>query len=175
MSKDDSWSPSTVLGVSASVMTLLMGADWLWNRSAALTWTFNKIWAILSTDVKLWHLVFTGILIAGGRYFLSEDMEPKNPQKQYQPPNWDGKDNLKGVVWRWFWNGSHATGVTPFCPECDAEMEIQTPSMQLDGTEYESVTDCPNCEFGKYWEEGNPKRPVARIIERNARCGEYGD
>lgn len=145
MPEDESWTLRKVLGIAASVITLLMGVDWLWNKSAAITWIASTVWPGLFISVKFWHLIAVGALITGGRYgwlylhsndesgsdsnrLTKQDIE-EIKRRAEERPDWKDytSDYIEGVDWTWQWNGDEVVDLQPLCPEdgCRWDLELE--------------------------------------------------
>lgn len=193
MSEDDSWSLQTLLGIPASIVTLLMGADWLWNKSAAITWIASAVWSGLFISVKFWHLITIGILIAGGRYGLSyldtnddtlpytaEDIQDINDSVE-QKPDWKEYkyDIIKGVKWKWDLDSSMLENdirPVPYCPECDMKLKIINSTDEITRSS-SAETKCmkDDCDFEKKWDRNARELSdyVKNEIKRRKRTEEW--
>jgi hypothetical protein len=160
------------VGIPAGILTIM---DVLVNNAAVLTWIWTALWSFMSLNVKFWHVLLIGASIALGRYLFTSEEEPSTTENDEKEPEWKDytSDHIKEVLWRWNWSGEHAVGVEPHCPECKTRMVVESSPPEVSEAGFSAQTECPNCDFSKLWRESNPKQPVARIIERNAREGEY--
>ncbi len=72
---------------------------------------------------------------------LREDRPEPNDQPAPLPSLSYTEDNIDGVVWRWTWFKGGPRCLTPYCTECDHELEENRGEYGFDGTHLH----CPKC------------------------------
>jgi hypothetical protein len=115
------------------------------------------VWEVLAVIAML-----IGLLVIWGKMSAPGSL---GAQKDYTSAR------IKGVDWKWQWDGRYPVNLVPFCPKCSAQLKMgPKPSVPLpsDTQRY----DCPNCDFGGNWSL-DTFNDVKLIVERNYRTGEY--
>jgi hypothetical protein len=86
---------------------------WLWQRIAELAGLFGNSYLIPGWALALLILCGLPTVI---RIALSV--------RKQQLPGYTSyvQDTIKGVTWRWAWNGAAINGLWAFCPRCDSEL-----------------------------------------------------
>jgi len=145
--------------VESSLSYVGVSFDWLTSVS-------DLILNFLTYRVTVWQML-VGIATLIGTLAVWTTLSPP------ASPDWRNytSDRIKGVDWKWRWNGRKVLNLMPFCPECSTQLKVESqPSFPVSGDTRRY--QCPNCDFGGRWPI-EIINDVKLIIERNARKGDY--
>lgn len=98
-------------------------------------------WIVSGVSIPCWLLILLSVLSIAFivmMIFKFTGKEECSPFLKYK------KDFIKGVNWRWSWDGNRVVGLTPYCPNCDMCLTyIEHSKYDLDsGTSFY----CDQCE-----------------------------